>query len=52
MNNYFIDKTTGHCGVVITDKFYNKVLCKDCNIVTKGNTESNAKKTFTKKHKG
>lgn len=50
MNDYFRDKITGHRGVIVTDKFDNRVICKDCDIVTKGNSEKNAKHNFVREH--
>jgi len=49
---YFVDKNTQHNGIVIVKEYTTIIRCIDCTVESKGNTESNAKKTFTKKHKG
>ena len=48
---YYFDKATEHRGVVLVEKYVAKIFCIDCNIEVASNTENNAKKLFTKRHK-
>lgn len=50
-DEYYVDQSTKHRGVIIVKKYVSKIFCMDCNIEVASNTENNAKKLFTKRHK-